>query len=86
MLHDIGELKYSGEMLLRKSSSSSGETKTILKKHTKYGKDMLAAFPNFPHESLDIVYQHHERLDGSGYPLGVRDQSINLLPQNRHGR
>ena len=39
---------------------------------------MLAAFPNFPHESLDIVYQHHERLNGSGYPLGVRESSINF--------
>ena len=78
MLHDIGELKYSGEMLLKKSSASSGETKAILKKHTKYGKDMLAAFPNFPHESLDIIYQHHERLNGSGYPLGVRESSINF--------
>ena len=76
MLHDIGELKYSGEMLLKKSTCSSAETKAILKKHPRYGKETLATYPNFPHEALDIVSQHHERLNGTGYPLGLKESGI----------
>ena len=76
MLHDIGELKYSGEMLLKKTQTASAETKAILRKHPRYGKETLAAFPNFPHECLDIVQQHHERLNGTGYPSGLKDVAI----------
>ena len=76
MLHDIGELKYSGEMLLKKSRSTSAETKAILKKHPRYGKDTLSSFPAFPHECLDIILQHHERLNGTGYPSGLKDSGI----------
>ena len=76
ILHDVGELKYSGEMLLRKTSPSDAETKAILKKHPRYGKEMLGSFPNLPYECLDIVDQHHERLDGSGFPIGIRAHAI----------
>ncbi len=76
MLHDIGELKYSGEMLLKKTTSTSAETKAILKKHPRYGKDTLASYPAFPHECLDIVLQHHERLNGTGYPSGLKEGGI----------
>ncbi len=76
MLHDIGELKYSGEMLLKKNKSMSSETRAILKKHPRYGKDTLASFPAFPHECLDIVQQHHERLNGTGYPSGLKEAGI----------
>ena len=38
MLHDIGELKYSAEMLLKKSTTSSSETKAVLKKHPNMGR------------------------------------------------
>ena len=76
MLHDIGELKYSAEMLLKKTRTVSAETKAILKKHPRYGKETLAAFPSFPHECLDIVLQHHERLNGTGYPTGLKEAGI----------
>ena len=76
MLHDLGELKYTGEMLLKKSVPSDAETKAILKKHPRYGKEMLASFLKLPFECLDIVDQHHERLDGSGFPLGLREPAI----------
>jgi len=76
LLHDIGELKYSAEMLLKKSRSTSADTKAVLKKHPRYGKDTLTAFPTVPHECLDIVLQHHERLNGSGYPSGLKEPGI----------
>ncbi|WP_454064256.1 HD-GYP domain-containing protein [Candidatus Nitrospira salsa] len=76
LLHDIGELKYSAEMLLKKSRSTSADTKAVLKKHPRYGKDTLTAFPTVPHECLDIVLQHHERLNGSGYPSGLKEAGI----------
>lgn len=76
LFHDIGELKYSMETLLKKAPSSVVETDAVLRKHPKYGREMLMAFPQFPIEALDIIAQHHERLDGSGYPLGLKAESI----------
>ena len=77
LFHDIGELKYSNEILLRKTQHPSDSSLLILKKHPKYGRDLVSSFPNFPYEGLQIISQHHERLNGSGYPLGLRKESIN---------
>ena len=45
------------------------------------GEAMLNQFPDFPEESKRMVVQHHERLDGSGYPKGLQGQEISELTQ-----
>jgi HD-GYP domain-containing protein (c-di-GMP phosphodiesterase class II) len=74
--HDVGELKYPAETLLRKGSMGKGELQTFQGTHTKYGVEMVERIPNFPFEAIEVIRQHHERLDGSGQPLGKRDSQI----------
>ena len=74
--HDVGELKYPAETLLRKGAMGKGELKTFLGTHTKYGVEMVEKIPNFPYEAVDVIRQHHELLDGSGQPSGKRDLQI----------
>ena len=74
--HDVGELKYPAETLLRKGMMAQGELKTFLRTHPKYGVEITEKIPNFPYEAIDIIRQHHERLNGSGQPSGKKESQI----------
>ena len=76
LFHDVGELKFPAEQLLRKGSMSASERKNFLSTHPKYGVEMAEKLPNFPYEAIDVIHQHHERLNGSGFPTGKKDQQI----------
>ena len=77
--HDVGELKYPAETLLRKGVMGPGELKTFLRTHTQYGVEMMEKIPNFPYEAVDVIHQHHERLNGSGQPSGKKDAQISTF-------
>lgn len=72
-LHDVGKAKVPVEILQKPSSLSPSEW-TIIKRHPTYGREMLES--TFVREAGPIVEQHHERLDGSGYPLGLQGDEI----------
>lgn len=74
--HDVGELKYPAETLLRKGNMTGAELKTFLRKHPQFGVDMVEKIPNFPYEAVKVIHQHHERLNGSGQPSGKKDPQI----------
>jgi putative nucleotidyltransferase with HDIG domain len=76
LFHDVGELKFPADQLLRKGSMSASERKTFLSTHPKYGAEMAEKLPNFPYEAIDVIRQHHERLNGSGFPTGKKDEQI----------
>ncbi|WNM61439.1 HD-GYP domain-containing protein [Candidatus Nitrospira neomarina] len=76
LFHDIGELKFPAEQLLRKGSMSAAERKNFLSTHPKYGVELAEKLPNFPYEAIDVIRQHHERLNGSGFPTGKKDDQI----------
>ena len=76
LFHDIGELKFPAEHLLRKGSMSASERKNFLSTHPKYGVELAEKLPNFPYEAIDVIRQHHERLNGSGFPTGKKDDQI----------
>jgi putative nucleotidyltransferase with HDIG domain len=76
LFHDIGELKFPAEQLLRKGSMSASERKNFLSTHPKYGVELAEKLPNFPYEAIDVIRQHHERLNGSGFPTGKKDDQI----------
>jgi putative nucleotidyltransferase with HDIG domain len=76
LFHDVGELKFPAEQLLRKGSMSASERKNFLSTHPKYGVEMTEKLPNFPYEAIDVIRQHHERLNGSGFPAGKKDEQI----------
>lgn len=79
LFHDVGELKYPAEQLLRKRAMSPSELKGFLSSHPKYGVEMVDKLPNFPYEAIEVIRQHHERLNGSGYPTGKKEDQISAF-------
>ena len=76
LLHDIGKMGVPDEILL-KPGKLTEEDWMIMKDHPKYAYDLLSKIP-YLKEALEIPYGHHERWDGSGYPLGLQGESIPL--------
>lgn len=69
LLHDIGKLRVPTE-ILTKPGRISGPEFALIKEHSRAGYDILKDI-SFPYPVADIVLQHHERMDGSGYPNGL---------------
>jgi HD-GYP domain-containing protein (c-di-GMP phosphodiesterase class II) len=80
LVHDIGQLRLPLN-LLRKVQPYSPQDHRLIQAHCDMGEAMLNQFPDFPEESKRMVLQHHERLDGSGYPKGLRGEEISELTQ-----
>lgn len=76
LLHDIGKITLPSEYLA-KPTKLSFEEQAIIKCHTEVGYEILKNI-HFPWPVAEIVYQHHEHLDGSGYPRGLTDADILL--------
>jgi putative nucleotidyltransferase with HDIG domain len=70
LMHDIGKLAIPSE-LLSKPSKLTGTERALIQEHPKVAHEILQGI-EFPWPVASIVFQHHERLDGSGYPLGLR--------------
>ncbi|MEE8603780.1 MAG: HD domain-containing phosphohydrolase [Candidatus Aminicenantaceae bacterium] len=75
-LHDIGKIHVPAEILSKPGQISEAEY-TIIKTHPQVGYDILKTI-EFPWPVARIVLQHHERIDGSGYPSGLKDKNILL--------
>ncbi|WP_280769654.1 HD domain-containing phosphohydrolase [Salipaludibacillus daqingensis] len=78
ILHDIGKIKVPESILLKPGKLTEEEWK-VMKNHTQFGADILLK-TNIPHLILasEVVAQHHERYDGSGYPKGLEKEQICL--------
>ena len=76
LLHDIGKITLPSEYL-SKPTRLSDQEQEIIKCHAEVGYDILKNI-KFPWPIAEIVYQHHEHLDGSGYPRGLTNQEIHL--------
>jgi putative nucleotidyltransferase with HDIG domain len=74
--HDIGKLNISEKILLKASDLIRQEFE-IIKGHPAYGANMLSQF-KLIQNVIPSVYHHHERLDGRGYPDGIRGEAIPL--------
>jgi len=77
LFHDIGELEGVG-MFITKGAKMNKHEQETLRQHPTNGRKMIAGF-GFPKSSLEIISQHHERLNGTGYPEGLKEASIHLL-------
>ena len=75
-LHDIGKIGIRDAVLL-KPGRLTPEERTIIEDHPKIGIDILQAV-DLPEEVVRFVQDHHERLDGSGYPRGLRDEEVSI--------
>ncbi len=75
-IHDIGKLSMPSELLSKPGQLKPTEL-ALLKEHARAGSDIVRGI-NFPWPIADMILQHHERIDGSGYPLGLVDSEILL--------
>ena len=73
-VHDIGKISVPVE-ILSKSGSITVHEAAIIQTHCQVGYDLLKTI-EFPWPIAEIVWQHHERMDGSGYPQGLRGDDI----------
>jgi putative nucleotidyltransferase with HDIG domain len=76
ILHDIGKIVVPTEILSKPGRLNPLEME-LVKSHSRVGYEILKEI-DFPEEIEDIVLQHHERLDGSGYPAGLQGDEILL--------
>lgn len=74
LVHDIGKIYVPAEILSKPSSLTEVEL-IMIRTHPKVGHDLLKQI-EFPWPVAEIVLQHHERMDGSGYPSGLCAQEI----------
>ena len=77
LLHDIGKLSVPRAILQRPGPLDDGEFE-IVKRHPERGRELLAELGGFDATIGRLVLDHHERLDGSGYPHGLRADELDL--------
>jgi PAS domain S-box-containing protein/putative nucleotidyltransferase with HDIG domain len=77
LLHDIGKIG-TYDVVLDKPGKLTKEEFEIVKKHPAHGEQILRPIKQFEH-LLKIIRHHHERIDGKGYPDGIKDDEIPLL-------
>lgn len=75
LLHDIGKIDIDAQ-ILNKPGKLDLEELAIIRRHPQVGFEKLAPQPDLNLGILMMTYQHHERIDGSGYPCAVPDQEI----------
>ena len=75
-IHDIGKISIPSEILTKPSRLTDLEY-SIVKEHPRYGMEILKDVSS-PWPLADIVFQHHEKMDGSGYPQGLKGDQILL--------
>lgn len=75
-IHDIGKIIVPTDILTKPSALSKPEYE-IIKEHPEKGYEIIKDF-EMPWPVAEIVYEHHERLDGSGYPRGLKGDQIRL--------
>lgn len=80
LLHDIGNLKVPREILMKRSLLTPFEYAEI-KKHTEYGFKLLKDEAGIPITVAHVAMQHHERINGTGYPHGLKGDEIHPFAQ-----
>jgi len=77
LMHDIGKVKTPLEVLNKPDKLTADEF-TIMKRHTVEGAEILRATPDIPTLAPIVAFEHHLRLDGTGYPEAVTRRTLNL--------
>ena len=80
LMHDIGQERLPSQLLYKTGALTKAE-RALFQLHPRFGKEMALQIPGFPSQSLDVIYQHHEHLDGSGFPEGIRGSRISAFAQ-----
>ena len=78
MLHDIGKMHIPQELLVSDKKLNDDEYE-IIKEHVVHSRTELEKTDGIPSVSIQIAAQHHERIDGSGYPEGLKGDEISIF-------
>ncbi len=78
MLHDVGKTSISTEVL-SKTGPLNAEEMIEMRKHTRYGRDILISTKSVMSGAADVAHSHHEREDGQGYPRKLQSDSIPMF-------
>ncbi|KPL72365.1 phosphohydrolase [Bellilinea caldifistulae] len=76
LLHDIGKMAVP-DAILNKPGPLNDEEWDIMRQHPQFAYNLLSKIP-FLKGAMDVIYCHHERWDGSGYPRGLKGEQIPL--------
>ncbi|RKF29506.1 phosphohydrolase [Agrobacterium deltaense] len=77
LLHDIGKVEIPSS-ILNKAEGLSASEREIINLHPAFGRDILSRNAQMPEMVLDVCFNHHERMDGGGYPSGRAGSQISL--------
>jgi putative nucleotidyltransferase with HDIG domain len=77
LMHDIGKVRTPKE-ILNKPDKLTDEEFEIMRLHVVDGAEILRRTPDMPPLSPVVAFEHHLRIDGTGYPAGVKRSSLNL--------
>jgi HD-GYP domain-containing protein (c-di-GMP phosphodiesterase class II) len=77
LLHDVGKIGVP-DAILKKSGGLTNEERAVINRHPEYSWSILRLFPGLEEASLYALH-HHENLDGTGYPAGLRGEDIPLV-------
>ncbi len=80
ILHDVGKRRIPNEIINKNGKLTEAEF-TTMKNHPTYGVDILKELGATNKILLDTVEHHHEKLDGTGYPNGLKDKDIHPFAQ-----
>ena len=80
LLQDVGKVKLSSDVLMKEGRLSKEEFDYV-KKHVDESLKILEQTPDIPSTVIFLVAQHHERVDGSGYPNSLKEEQIGLMSQ-----
>ncbi len=75
MLHDVGKINIPIEVL-NKEGSLTNEEYAIIKTHAELGRKLLMSKSDAPPITVDVAYNHHEQMNGKGYPRGISAEKI----------
>jgi HD-GYP domain-containing protein (c-di-GMP phosphodiesterase class II) len=76
MVHDIGKVTIPSAILLKPGKLTDAEY-AVMRSHVKRGQEMIKVM-ELPDYVYDIILNHHERLDGSGYPHGISGEKLSF--------
>lgn len=79
LLHDVGEIKIPQSILDKHNRGLTPEEKKIMELHTQYGAEILRKNPEIPEIAAIVAHSHHERVNGKGYPRGLKGAEIDLF-------
>lgn len=78
ILHDVGKMRIA-EAIVTKPARLTDQEYRVMRSHVVQGVEVIRAMPGIPRVAQEVVAQHHERMDGSGYPRGLTGEAISQV-------